>query len=202
MSTPMTDKRQKVDYARIEQGWREGILSPRQLAEQYTKETGQSVSHAAIIKHFNKQGIERDLNAKIQSKSDRLVTQAMVTKKVTPEQRLQDKQIVDSASVHIAQIKLSHRKDFMRFKSTIESLQQELDELNKLKDPDNLVLRTKVLKDLTDTHAKLVALERQAYNMDKEVVQNTDPLTELITTIAKTNKSTFGVVALDPEYEQ
>lgn len=198
----MTDKRQKVDYARIEQGWREGILSPRQLAEQYTKETGQSVSHAAIIKHFNKQGIERDLNAKIQSKSDRLVTQAMVTKKVTPEQRLQDKQIVDSASVHIAQIKLSHRKDFMRFKSTIESLQQELDELNKLKDPDNLVLRTKVLKDLTDTHAKLVALERQAYNMDKEVVQNTDPLTELITTIAKTNKSTFGVVALDPEYEQ
>lgn len=198
----MTDKRQKVDYARIEQGWREGILSPRQLAEQYTKETGQAVSHAAIIKHFNKQGIERDLNAKIQSKSDRLVTQAMVTQKVTPEQRLQDRQIVDSASVHIAEIKLSHRKDFVRFKSTIESLQQELDELNKLKDPDNLVLRTKVLKDLTDTHAKLVALERQAYNMDKEVVQNTDPLSELITTIAKSNKSTFGVVADDPEYEQ
>lgn len=194
-------KRQKIDYARIEQGWREGILSPRQLAEQYTKETGTPVSHAAIIKHFNKQGIERDLNAKIQSKSDRLVTQAMVTKKVTPEQRLQDKQIVDSASVHIAQIKLSHRKDFVRFKGTIESLQKELDELNKLKDPDNLVLRTKVLKDLTDTHAKLVALERQAYNMDKEVVQNTDPLTELITTIAKANKSTFGVVSDDPEYE-
>lgn len=196
----MTDKRQKVDYARIEQGWREGILSPRQLAEQYTKETGQAVSHAAIIKHFNKQGIERDLNAKIQSKSDRLVTQAMVTQKVTPEQRLQDRQIVDSASVHIAEIKLSHRKDFVRFKGTIESLQKELDELNKLKDPDNLALRTKVLKDLTDTHAKLVALERQAYNMDKEVVQNTDPLTELITTIAKTNKSTFGVVSDDPEY--
>lgn len=194
-------KRQKIDYARIEQGWREGILSPRQLAEQYTKETGTPVSHAAIIKHFNKQGIERDLNAKIQSKSDRLVTQAMVTKKVTPEQRLQDKQIVDSASVHIAQIKLSHRKDFVRFKGTIESLQKELDELNKLKDPDNLALRTKVLKDLTDTHAKLVALERQAYNMDKEVVQNTDPLTELITTIAKANKSTFGVVSDDPEYE-
>lgn len=194
-------KRQKIDYARIEQGWREGILSPRQLAEQYTKEIGTPVSHAAIIKHFNKQGIERDLNAKIQSKSDRLVTQAMVTKKVTPEQRLQDKQIVDSASVHIAQIKLSHRKDFVRFKGTIESLQKELDELNKLKDPDNLVLRTKVLKDLTDTHAKLVALERQAYNMDKEVVQNTDPLTELITTIAKANKSTFGVVSDDPEYE-
>ncbi len=194
-------KRQKIDYARIEQGWREGILSPRQLAEQYTEETGTPVSHAAIIKHFNKQGIERDLNAKIQSKSDRLVTQAMVTKKVTPEQRLQDKQIVDSASVHIAQIKLSHRKDFVRFKGTIESLQKELDELNKLKDPDNLALRTKVLKDLTDTHAKLVALERQAYNMDKEVVQNTDPLTELITTIAKANKSTFGVVSDDPEYE-
>ena len=194
-------KRQKIDYARIEQGWREGILSPRQLAEQYTEETGTPVSHAAIIKHFNKQGIERDLNAKIQSKSDRLVTQAMVTKKVTPEQRLRDKQIVDSASVHIAQIKLSHRKDFVRFKGTIESLQKELDELNKLKDPDNLALRTKVLKDLTDTHAKLVALERQAYNMDKEVVQNTDPLTELITTIAKANKSTFGVVSDDPEYE-
>lgn len=193
----MADKRQKVDYARIEKGWREGILSPRQLAEQYTKETGQSVSHAAIIKHFKKQGVERDLNAKIQSKSERLVTQAMVTKKVTKEQRLQDKQIVDSASVHIAEIKLSHRKDFNRFKKTISDLQQELDELNALKDPDNLALRTKVTKDLVETHAKIVTLERQAYNMDKETVQVTDPLQELISAI--NGGSSFGVVKHDPE---
>ena len=49
----------KIDYDRIEPGWRAGLLSPHQLAAAYTEETGQKVSHAAIIKHFKKAGIAR-----------------------------------------------------------------------------------------------------------------------------------------------
>ena len=62
---------------------RAGILSPRQLAAQYTEETGDPVSHAAIVNHFKKAGIDRDLAAKIRAKADAMVTQAMVTGKVT-----------------------------------------------------------------------------------------------------------------------
>lgn len=52
--------RKKVDYERIEPGWRAGVLSPAQLAAEYTEATGVSVSHAAIIKHFKKLGVPRD----------------------------------------------------------------------------------------------------------------------------------------------
>ena len=52
----------KIDYDRIEPGWRAGLLSPHQLAALYTEETGQKVSHAAIIKHFKKSCIARDLS--------------------------------------------------------------------------------------------------------------------------------------------
>ena len=53
----------KIDYDRIAPGWRAGLLRPHQLAALYTEETGQKVSHAAIIKHFKKSGIARDLSS-------------------------------------------------------------------------------------------------------------------------------------------
>lgn len=186
--------KRQIDWEKIELDYRAGIKTLRQIADEH------GISHVAINKRAKKDDWVRDLSAKIDKKADELVTKELVTNLVTKEQKIAEKQIIDANAQAIAEIRLSHRKDFVRFKGTIENLQKELDELNKLKDPDNLALRTKVLKDLTDTHAKLVALERQAYNMDKEVVQTADPLTELITTIAKTNKSTFGVVLDDPEY--
>ena len=51
--------RKKVDYERIEPGWRAGALSPSQLAAEYTDATGVSVSRSAIIKHFTELGIPR-----------------------------------------------------------------------------------------------------------------------------------------------
>ena len=71
----------KIDYDRIEPGWRAGLLSPHQLAALYTEETGQKVSHAAIIKHFKKSGIARDLSSKINDRANAMVTEAMVTGK-------------------------------------------------------------------------------------------------------------------------
>lgn len=186
--------KRQIDWEKIELDYRAGIKTLRQIADEH------GISNPAILKRAKRDGWVRDLSAKIDKKADELVSKDLVSKEVSKTQKIAEKQIIDANAQAIAEIRLSHRKDFVRFKGTIESLQKELDELNKLKNPDNLALRTKVLKDLTDTHAKLVALERQAYNMDKEQVQTADPLTELITTIAKTNKSTFGVVSDDPEY--
>lgn len=50
----MTNKRQKIDYDRIECGWRAGILSPRQLMTQYTEETNEPVSHLCNHQAFYK----------------------------------------------------------------------------------------------------------------------------------------------------
>lgn len=188
--------KRQIDWEKIELDYRAGIKTLRQIADEH------GISNPAILKRAKRDGWVRDLSAKIDKKADELVSKNLVSKEVSKTQKIAEKEIIDANAQAIAEIRLSHRKDFVRFKSTIESLQKELDELNKLKDPDNLALRTKVLKDLTDTHAKLVALERQAYNMDKEAEKTHDPLTQLITTIAKTNKSTFGVVSDDPEYEE
>ena len=187
-------KRNPVDYDRIEAGWRAGIMSPRQLAAQYTEETGGSVSHAAIIKHFTKQGIPRDLSAKIKAKSDALVTQALVTEKVTPETRLRDREIVDANAKAVAEVRLAHRKDIHRTRGITNAL---LDELECTTDPETVVLlrelgalmrepddkgvdkrndlycaiislpeRSKTLKVLTESLQKQIDMERQAYGMD------------------------------------
>ena len=127
---PLKPGKKTVDYARIEPGWRAGILSPRQLASQYTGETGQKVSHAAIIKHFVSEGVPRDLKAKIQAKAESLVTAAqakMVTQEVTQETRNRDKSIVDANAQAMATVLLAQREDIQRGRSVVMRLLGELE---------------------------------------------------------------------------
>lgn len=72
-----------IDYGRIEPGWRAGILSVQQLADEYRAATGQAVTLTAINKHFKKLGIPRDLSAKIEAKAAAMVSAAMVSGKVS-----------------------------------------------------------------------------------------------------------------------
>lgn len=184
----------KVDYARIEPGWRAGILSPRQLAVQYTEETGDPVSHAAIVNHFKKAGIDRDLAAKIRAKADAMVTQAMVTGKVTPQPAVPERQVIEDNATQIASVRISHRKDIARARSVAANLLTELElqtgpdaaamlaDLGELmRSPDDkgqdklaeiyqkvisLPGRVKTMKDLGDSMRVLIGLEREAYGIE------------------------------------
>ena len=184
----------KVDYARIEPGWRAGILSPRQLAVQYTEETGDPVSHAAIINHFKKAGIDRDLAAKIRAKADAMVTQAMVTGKVTPQPAVPERQVIEDNATQIASVRISHRNDIARARSVAANLLTELElqtgpdaaamlaDLGELmRSPDDkgqdklaeiyqkvisLPGRVKTMKDLGDSMRVLIGLEREAYGIE------------------------------------
>ena len=184
----------KVDYARIEPGWRAGILSPRQLAAQYTEETGDPVSHAAIVNHFKKAGIDRDLAAKIRAKADAMVTQAMVTGKVTPQPAVPERQVIEDNATQIASVRISHRKDIARARSVAANLLTELElqtgpdaaamlaDLGELmRSPDDkgqdklaeiyqkvisLPVRVKTIKDLGDSMRVLIGLEREAYGIE------------------------------------
>ena len=184
----------KVDYARIEPGWRAGILSPRQLAAQYTEETGNPVSHAAIVNHFKKAGIDRDLAAKIRAKADAMVTQAMVTGKVTPQPAVPERQVIEDNATQIASVRISHRKDIARARSVAANLLTELElqtgsdaaamlaDLGELmRSPDDkgqdklaeiyqkvisLPGRVKTMKDLGDSMRVRIGLEREAYGIE------------------------------------
>ena len=190
----------KVDYARIEPGWRAGILSPRQLAVQYTEETGAPVSHAAIVNHFKKAGIDRDLAAKIRAKADAMVTQAMVTGKVTHQPAVPERQVIEDNATQIASVRISHRKDIARARSVAANLLTELElqtgpdaaamlaDLGELmRSPDDkgqdklaeiyqkvisLPGRVKTMKDLGDSMRVLIGLEREAYGIEGDDDKN------------------------------
>ena len=185
----------KIDYERIEAGWRAGIKSPGQLAAEYTKETGVSVSHAAIINHFTKLGVPRDLKAKIKAKADAMVIQDMVRakvkSKVTSATTKRDKEIIDVVAETVAEVRIVHRKDISRHRSLTVALLAELesqtgditlftnlaeilqdetaDGSNKRNEIYNRVLsspgRIDSLKKLSDTLKTLIGLERQAYDI-------------------------------------
>jgi len=184
----------KVDYDRIEADWRAGILSPRQLAAQYTEATGDPVSHTAIVNHFKRVGIERDLAAKIRAKADSMVTQAMVTGKVTREPVVPERQVIEDNATQIATVRIGHRKDIARARGVASNLLSELemqtgpdaasllvdlgemmrnpdergqDKLNDLyQKAASLPGRVKTMKELSDAMRVLIGLEREAFGME------------------------------------
>ena len=181
----------KIDYERLEPAWRAGIKSPPQLASDYTEKTGVSVSHTAIIKHFRKLGIPRDLSAKIQSKADAMVLRGMVAGKVAAVTKEREAEIVNDGAAQIATVRISHRADIGRSRALTMALLIELESqtgnlpdlvalgeilrspnevgADKLNDIYQAVLslpeRTKTVKALSEALKNLVGLEREAYNI-------------------------------------
>lgn len=123
--------RPAVDYDRIEPGWRAGVKSPQQLAAEYEKATGQKVSRVAIIKHFGKRGIARDLKGKVQAKAEALVSQAAVAAEVTAEEkaatRATETAIIDANANLVAGVLLSQRSDIKRNRALVMRLLEELE---------------------------------------------------------------------------
>lgn len=193
----------KVDYEAIEPGWRAGLKSVAQLAAEYTEDTGIAVTRAAIVKHFQKLGVPRDLSAKVKAKADAMVAEAMVTGKVSTATTLKDAAIIDAAATDVVRVRLSHRRDITRFRELVLKLLteceaesadpaifQEIGEI--LRNPDDsgqdrlndayqkaisLPQRIKGVKELADTLKTLVGLEREAYGIDTtpEVPKDQEP---------------------------
>jgi hypothetical protein len=183
----------KVDYESIEPGWRAGAKSPAQLAAEYTAATGISVSHTAIIKHFKKVGVPRDLGAKVKAKADAMVLEAMVTGKVSTETTKTDAKIIaDNAAIE-ATVRIEHRKDAKRARTLVISLLGELEGqtannetlvelgemmrrendngVDRLNDTYNKIIssagRIDSVKKLTEALKNLIGIEREAYGLDQ-----------------------------------
>ncbi len=191
-----TTKRKSVDYGRIEAGWRAGLLSPRQLASIYTQETGDPVSHAAIIKHFSKLGIPRDLSAKIKAKSDEQVTRAVlkeVTEEVTPVTQKRDQEIINSNATMLTSVRLSQRTNIQR---SIKILMSLFDELELQVGQDNIELLEQfgeLMRDedekgqdkRNDLYMKIISLSGRATTMKS--------LTESLKTVVALERQAFGL---------
>ncbi|MPT24533.1 MAG: hypothetical protein E2577_17040 [Starkeya sp.] len=200
----MTTK--QPDWEAIERAYRAGVLSVREIAAAH------EVSHTAINKRAKREGWDRDLKAKIKAKADALVSKREVSTEVSSKQAETEREIIELNAEVIANIRMAHRGDISRSRRLTNKLLDELEgltdnrglfeELGELmRNPDDngqdkrndlynkiidLPGRTKTMKELAETLKTLVALERQAYDLDaKQGGSEEDTLSKLMDELSK-----------------
>ncbi|UVE57637.1 hypothetical protein [Burkholderia sp. EMB26] len=182
------EKKAAPDWERIEDDYRAGVLSVREIA------ASQGITHGAINKRAKRDGWERDLGKRIQAKADALVSKREVSTQVSTKAAVSDRQIVEANAEVIARIRLAHRGDIARSRRVAMALLDELEAVTN--DPElferlaELVLDTgsdsesklmdayrKVtssagridsMKKLAETLKTLIGLEREAYSIGAE----------------------------------
>lgn len=203
----MTTK--QPDWEAIERAYRAGVLSVREIAAAH------EVSHTAINKRAKRDGWDRDLKAKIKAKADALVSKREVSTEVSSKQAETEREIIELNAEVIANIRMAHRGDISRSRRLTNKLLDELESLTdeqgtikeliaQLKDGDHddgeamadvlalakkmsaLPARTKTMKELAETLKTLVALERQAYDLDvKQGGSEEETLSKLMDELSK-----------------
>lgn len=197
------------DWEAIERAYRAGLLSIREIA------SAQGITHGAVNKRAKRDGWERDLKAKIKAKADSLVSKRTVSTEVSTKTADTEREIIELNAEVIANIRMAHRGDISRSRRLTNKLLDELEALTdeqgtikeliaQLKDSDRndgegmsdvlalankmgaLPSRTKTMKELAETLKTLVALERQAYDLDtKSGGNDADELSKLMDELSK-----------------
>lgn len=164
-----------IDWEAIEREYRAGLLSVRELGRRYT------VSHQAINERAEREGWERDLTARVrQAVSARLAANPVAGSSTD------EKATIEAAAVVGANVIRLHRHDVGRVRALagklMDRLEAALNNADAMEDliaqePDGLArlhLRravalpehAKTLDKITTTLAKIIPLERQAYDLD------------------------------------
>lgn len=179
-------EKKPVNWVAVEKDWRAGIKTKLQMSKEY------GVSRAAMDKHFDKLGIDRDLTEKIKQRADALVTQAAVTHSVTQSRLVTtEKEIVEVNARNQADLIIAHREDIPRYQKLAAAIMSELEAqtgnkelfdqlaelmqapdekgMDKLNDIYRKVIatpqRVDSFKKLTETYKILIGLERQAFGI-------------------------------------
>lgn len=149
----------ETPWAQIKPHYEAGLRTLRDLGEEY------GVSHTAIRLHAKEHGWGRNLNAKIQAKAEELVsTNGLELSKDLSNDGLES-EIVNANAEKIAGIRESHRKLIEKLRLGVVTLCGQIDE----DEPPSK--RASVYKTLTEAAKNLIALEREAYGIDKSTLE-------------------------------
>lgn len=184
-----------VDWRAIERDYRSGVLTLRQIGEQH------GVTHGAINKRAKRDGWDRDLSARIKAKAEALVSKQVVSNQETKEQKVSEKAVIEANAELQANIIVAHRKDIRKARDLVRKLFDEAEattenmeifgKLADLLDSNEEASRKRVevlkrvlslpsrvvsIERLVNALTKLVALERQAFGIDREEEKPKDPL--------------------------
>jgi hypothetical protein len=162
-------ERKTLDWEGIEQAYRIGIDTLRAIGEQF------GCSHTAIQKRAEKYGWTRDLSAKIAAEAAALVAKQSVASEVSKERLATEKQIIAGNAQAAANIALSHRADIKLLRMRAAEYETELAECE-----DELSKRVSILKMLSETQAKLITAEREAFGMGKGDMADDEPIKSIV----------------------
>ena len=190
MTTEQTSQPEKkqIDWEAIQTHYSAGIRSLMDIAKEY------GVSDAGILKRAKRDDWTRNLTARIQAKADAKVSAALVSEEVSARRSANEREIVEANAELQYKVRISHRKDIQRVKTLLllqlgeAELQtvdialfkqlgelmacpddNGIDKLNELyKKALSLPSRVTVVKQVTETLAMLIKLEREAFGIDKE----------------------------------
>ncbi len=219
----MTEKKIAPDWERIEAEYRAGIMSLRQMAQEF------GTAESTIRKYAKKNEWVRDLNPKIHAKADDIVRKEAVRSDVRTVSPATEKETIEANANLVASVRITHRKDIEKARTMTMALFDELEhmigtdqaellaQLGKLMYKPNekgvdrlndlymkiiqMPNRVSSLKQLTDSLKTIVGLEREAFNLNKEETKVEDAFTTMLHRISQGNSSTFQPVAQDSEYE-
>jgi hypothetical protein len=153
-----------VDWEAIERLYRAGQISVRAIAAAH------SITEGAIRKKAKAEGWQRALADKVRS----AVREKLVRETGTREQRAEDdNEIVDHSSSIGVEVVLSHRRDIGQLRGIASIIATRLAEHLQGGEPDGKFIGEKesvgdLLEKLTRVRAKLIPLERQAFNLDED----------------------------------
>lgn len=160
----------QVDWELVEQDYRTGMKTLRQIGEE------NDISHGAINKRAKRDGWERDLSQKINAKAESLVSKQMVSKKVSKQTRITEKAIVDANAQSVADRVLMQRGDISRARGVVTSLFEELE--HQLGDSVSDLARLGELLDTPDDDGKSSKLA-EIYNKVISLPGRTDTAKKL-----------------------
>ena len=182
-----------VDWDAVAIDIRAGILTDREIGAKHGR------SHGAIQQYAKKHGIERDLTTRIQHKTKAKLAKAQLAKETSQERaKLTEEQTIEIAAEAAATIVIKQQGRIGRHLRLSESLLSELEsqtidrtlyeqlgELMAAPDENGIdrlnELYRKIIstpsridshKKAVETEKTLVALERQAFNLDKEAIED------------------------------
>lgn len=192
-SVPTTPApKRPTDWEAIERDYRAGLLSLREIANHH------GITEGAIRKRAKRDMWARDLAAKIKAKAEELVRKESVVRvpgtQLTPATEIE---VVEGNARQVASVQINQRRDIHSTRNTVMTMLAEmnassgvdnvalLENLGEImREPSDagqdkrndlymavisLPERSKTIKNLVESFAKLVALEREAFGLGVDV---------------------------------
>lgn len=180
------EKKPPVDWEKAESDYRAGILTNREMADKYHR------SHGAIMQHMDKRGIERNLTARIQERTETKLSKAALSKEtIQAGLKLTQEQVIEYAADIQTTIVIKQQGRIGRHMQLAQTLLDELESqtidrelyehlaelmlnpdkngMDKLNELYRKVITTSQRidshKKAVETEKALIAMERQAFNI-------------------------------------